>query len=166
MPLGVSSGCIIAPAKAAGPPASAMIRCEVRCRIASSPPGRRGGRNPLSLHIVPDGRKTAASKPSRSATRSHSAVTCGSSKRCSSPTSASAMALRMAEEGRVCVSEYRFTRAMKPVNLLQAVLRVLLELHERGARRAVRVHEPGVPRPRLTEPAVDVHAGELGLVAL
>ena len=66
-------------------------------------------RNAISLHIVPDGRKTAASIPSSDATREHSSVTCGSSKRCSSPTSASAMALRMAEDGRVCVSEYRLT---------------------------------------------------------
>ena len=63
MPFGVSSGCIIAPAKAAGPPASAMIGCDVRCRIASSPPGRMCSRNAISLHIVPDGRKTAASMP-------------------------------------------------------------------------------------------------------
>ena len=105
IPRGVSSGCIIAPANAAGPPASAMIGCDVRCRIASSPPGRMCSRNAISLHIVPLGRKTAASMPSSAATRAQSSVTCGSSKRCSSPTSASAMALRMAEVGRVCVSE-------------------------------------------------------------
>ena len=105
MPFGVSSGCIIAPANAAGPPASAMIGCESRCRIASSPPGRMCRRNAISLHIVPEGRKTADSMPKSAATRAHSSVTCGSSKRCSSPTSASAMAVRMAEDGRVCVSE-------------------------------------------------------------
>ena len=82
-----------------------MIGCDVRCRITSSPPGRMCSRNAISLHIVPLGRKTAASMPSSSATREQSSVTCGSSKRCSSPTSASAMAVRMAEVGRVCVSE-------------------------------------------------------------
>src|SRR3982751_417658 len=60
MPFGVSSGCIIAPANAAGPPASAMIGCEVRCRIASSPPGRMCRRNAISLHIVPEGGEDAA----------------------------------------------------------------------------------------------------------
>ena len=77
----------------------------MRCRYASSPPGRMCSRNPISLHIVPLGRKTAASNPSRLATRSHSALTVGSSKRCSSPTSASAIARRIAGVGRVCVSE-------------------------------------------------------------
>ena len=70
-------------------------------------------RNAISLHIVPEGRKTAASIQSSSATRSQSKVTCGSSKRCSSPTSASAMALRMAGDGRVCVSEYKLTKVFE-----------------------------------------------------
>src|SRR6478735_6050836 len=76
------------------------------------------------------------------------------------------MALRMAEVGRVCVSEYRLTRVKAPATLLQAALGVLLELPERGARRAVDVHQAGVPVARLTEPAVDVQARELRLVAL
>jgi hypothetical protein len=59
----------------------------------------------IALHIVPLGRKTAASWPSRSATRSHSAITVGSANDCSSPTSASAIARRMAGVGRVWVSE-------------------------------------------------------------
>ena len=62
-------------------------------------------RKPIALHIVPEGRKTAASKPSSSATRSHSALTVGSPKCCSSPTSASAIALRISGVGRVWVSE-------------------------------------------------------------
>ena len=105
MPHAPSTGHSTAPEIAAGPPASAMIGCEVRCSTTSSPPGPMWSRNAIALHIVPLGRKTAASWPSRSATRSHSAVTVGSSKRCSSPTSASAMARRMAGDGRVCVSE-------------------------------------------------------------
>ena len=59
----------------------------------------------IALHIVPLGRNTAASWPSSSATRSHSAMTVGSSCLCSSPTSASAIALRIAGVGRVWVSE-------------------------------------------------------------
>ena len=62
-------------------------------------------RNAISLHIVPLGRNTAASKPSSSATRAHSALTVGSSNYCSSPTSAAAIASRISAVGRVCVSE-------------------------------------------------------------
>ena len=62
-------------------------------------------RKAIALHIVPEGRKTAASKPSSSATRSQSRLTVGSPKCCSSPTSASAMTLRISGVGRVCVSE-------------------------------------------------------------
>jgi hypothetical protein len=89
----------------AGPPASAMIGCEVRCSTTSSPPGPMWSRNAIALHIVPLGRNTAASCPSRSATRSHSAITVGSSSFCSSPTSASAIARRISGVGRVWVSE-------------------------------------------------------------
>ena len=56
------------------------------------------------LHIVPVGRKRPASCPSISATRSHSRLTVGSVRCCSSPTSAVAMARRMASVGFVCVS--------------------------------------------------------------
>ena len=66
-------------------------------------------RNAISLHIVPEGRNTAASSPSSSATRAHSAFTVGSSNFCSSPTSASAIARRISGVGRVCVSEYKLT---------------------------------------------------------
>jgi hypothetical protein len=66
-------------------------------------------RKPIALHIVPEGRNTAAGLPSNSATRSHSALTVGSSPRCSSPTSAAAIAARIASTGRVWVSEYRLT---------------------------------------------------------
>ena len=59
----------------------------------------------ISLHIVPLGRKTAASWPSSAATRSSSAVVVGSWRSCSSPTSAAAMAARIAGVGWVWVSE-------------------------------------------------------------
>ena len=105
IPRGLSTGHSTAPEIAAGPPASAMIGCDVRFRITSSPPGPMWSRKAIALHIVPLGRKTAASWPSRSATRSHSALTVGSANDCSSPTSASAIARRMAAVGRVWVSE-------------------------------------------------------------
>ena len=69
-------------------------------------------RKAIALHIVPVGRKTAASMPRRSATRSQSALTVGSSNFCSSPTSASAIARRIAGTGRVWVSEERSTNAL------------------------------------------------------
>ena len=69
-------------------------------------PGRTCSRNAIALHIVPEGRNSAASLPSSSATRSCSAFTVGSSKRCSSPTSASAIARRIASVGpRLRVAE-------------------------------------------------------------
>jgi hypothetical protein len=56
------------------------------------------------LVIVPDGMKRAASLPSISAMRSCKAFTVGSSPKTSSPTSAAAMAARIAGVGRVTVS--------------------------------------------------------------
>ena len=89
-----------------GRPPRSWTGCDVRSRITSSPPGRTCSRNAIALHIVPEGRKSAASLPSSSATRSCSAFTVGSSKRCSSPTSASAIACRIAARGpRLRVAE-------------------------------------------------------------
>src|SRR5579875_1594483 len=62
------------------------------------------------LHMVPEGRNTAASLPISAAMRSHSALMVGSSPCCSSPTSASIIAAFMAGLGRVWVSEYRLIR--------------------------------------------------------
>ena len=98
----------MAPASAAGPPASDVMMCAVRSQITSSP-GRQCTSSAISLHMEPDGRKTPASLPSIAATRACSALTVGSSPRCSSPTSASAMAWRMAAVGRVTVSLLRST---------------------------------------------------------
>ena len=63
----------------------------------------------ISLHMVPEGRKTAAAFPRSSATISCRWVTVGSSPFCSSPTSASHMNRRMAGVGRVTVSLKRST---------------------------------------------------------
>src|SRR3954470_1290162 len=106
MPPSPSSGCIITPECAAAPPASAIIGCEKRSRITSSP-GRVCRRIAIWLHIVPLGRNSAASWPSSSATRSWRALTVGSSPRCSSATSAVAIARRMPSLGFVWVSERR-----------------------------------------------------------
>ena len=96
---------IIAPEIAAAPPASALIGWASRCRYISSPSGRMWRRTAIWLHIDPEGRKTAASLPSSSATSSQRAVTVGSVPRCSSPTSAFAIAWRISGLGRVWVSE-------------------------------------------------------------
>ena len=109
IPPSPSSVRIIAPASCAGPPASATTGCALLCRITSSPPGRTCRASAISLHIVPLGRNTAASCPSSCATRSSSKRVVGSAPRCSSPTSAAAIAARIPLLGRVCVSLYRFT---------------------------------------------------------
>ncbi len=96
---------IISAAFWAGPPASAMIGCALRSSSISSPPGRACSRKAIWLHIVPLGMKTAAWWPSSSATRSSSLRVVGSWPRCSSATSAEAIAARIASVGRVCVSE-------------------------------------------------------------
>ena len=70
-------------------------------------PGRVWAPMATRLHMVPVGRKIARSLPSSSAMRSWSRFTVGSARRCSSPTSAAAMAARIASVGRVWVSENR-----------------------------------------------------------
>ncbi len=75
-----------------------------RSQITSSP-GRVWTRSAISLHMVPEGRNTAASLPSSAATRSHSASVVGSSSFCSSPTTARRTDSRMANVGLVFVSE-------------------------------------------------------------
>ncbi len=105
LPPSPSSGITIAPLIAAAPPTSALIGWASRCRYISSPSGRMWRRTAIWLHIEPEGRKTAASLPSSSATSSQSALTVGSRPRCSSPTSAFAIAWRIASSGRVWVSE-------------------------------------------------------------
>jgi len=93
-----------APAFAHGPPCSLVTICAVSCAMISSP-GRQCTRIAIWLHIVPDGRNTAASLPRSAAIRSVSAHTVGSSPCCSSPTSAAIIAAFMAADGFVCVSE-------------------------------------------------------------
>src|SRR4051812_44431742 len=126
-------------------------------------------RKPMALHIVPEGRNTAASKPRSSATRSQSRFTVGSPKCCSSPTSASAIARRISGVGRVWVSEKRLTRGIAGGTLARALrqpqrdlarqaLDALAELREPGARAAGGAHQARVEArgALLAEPAVDV----------
>src|SRR4051794_38057596 len=64
------------------------------------------------LDCVPDGKKSPACMPKRSAQTSWSLLTVGSSPNTSSPTAASAMALRMPGEGWVTVSLRKSTGLM------------------------------------------------------
>src|SRR5260370_42106493 len=80
------------------------------CALASHTtrcPARVNACIAIWLHIVPVGRKAAAALPVSSAARSCSRLTVGSSPYQSSPTSASAMARRMACDGLLTVSERR-----------------------------------------------------------
>src|SRR6516164_5051434 len=73
----------------------------------TSSPGRHWTPMAIWLPWVPEGTKSAAPSPSRSAIRSSSARMVGSSPYTSSPTSASAIARRIPGVGRVTVSERR-----------------------------------------------------------
>ena len=88
-----------------GPPASAMIGCERTVQDRLVPAGADVQPEGDLVAHRPGGQEHRRLHPSSAATRAHSSVTVGSSKRCSSPTSASAIALRMAGVGRVWVSE-------------------------------------------------------------
>src|SRR5712692_4448099 len=111
------------PESSPGPPLSKWIRCEVRSASTSSP-GRVCTLTAISLHMVPEGRKTAASLPRRSATISWSRFTVGSSPFCSSPTSASHMKRRMSGVGLVRVSLKR-SITMEPPLVLSSVSHAL-----------------------------------------
>src|SRR5689334_16165021 len=71
---------------------------------SSSSPGWVWALMPIWFDMVPDGTNKAASLPRTAATRSSSRRAVGSSLKTSSPTSAAAMAARMAGVGRVTVS--------------------------------------------------------------
>src|SRR5882672_2849165 len=94
------------PALAAPAPDSCQTMC-VSWPSTTSSPGRVRILSAIWFAIVPLGRKTAASLPSKSAMLCCKRLTEGSSPYWSSPTSASAMARRMPGEGLVTVSERR-----------------------------------------------------------
>jgi hypothetical protein len=101
---GESIGSIVTPLKTAGPPNSDREMWAMRSTRTASP-GWVCVRIATALHIAPLGRKTPASFPSNSATIAWSRLVVGSSRRCSSATSASAMARRIPGDGLVRVSE-------------------------------------------------------------
>gem|GEM_PF-5520374 len=109
MPRSPASGRSRARLITAGPPASEVRGWAVWSRMISSP-APQWTANAISLHIVPEGRKTAVSWPSRPATISWRRLVVGSSNFCSSPTSASTIAWRIAGDGLVRVSLKRSTR--------------------------------------------------------
>ena len=94
---------VVMPENAAAAPSSARTTC-ASVSQSSSCPGSTSSRTPSWLAIDPVGVNSAASWPSSSATRRSSSVTVGSSPKTSSPTSAAAIAARMAGVGRVTVS--------------------------------------------------------------
>src|SRR3954453_10496490 len=75
----------------------------------------------ISFAIVAVGTYTAASWPSSAAVRRSSSVTVGSSNHCSSPTSARAIASRIAADGRVIVSDRRSIISLRLHRLLTFV---------------------------------------------
>ena len=97
---------ICTPALAAAPPASCQAACD-STEVTTSSPGRVKVRKATWLAMVPLGNHSAASLPSMSATRACRRLVLGSSPYWSSPTSAAAIAARMAGVGRVTVSERR-----------------------------------------------------------
>jgi hypothetical protein len=80
----------------------------------TSSPGRQWSRSAIWLAIVPLVTNSAASFPSNSAARASRARAVGSSPQTSSPTSADAIACRIAGVGRVNVSERSSTAVTTP----------------------------------------------------
>ena len=119
----MSSSTVNRPVVAAGPisvswtplvAAAAPVSCQrtwASRGTRTSSPGRVNVRIATWLAIVPVGNHSAASWPSIAATRSWSRLIEGSSPNWSSPTSARAIASRIAGVGRVTVSERRSMRS-------------------------------------------------------
>src|SRR6266850_516636 len=129
------------------------------------------------LDCVPEGKKSASSKPKISAARACSRFTVGSSPKTSSPSSASSIARRMAGVGRVTVSERRSTM---PVTLgyyltftchrREAHVRLPHPRPRRGARRDKRYgtaisHEEHHHARALRRGRADRHGGARGRAA-
>ena len=97
---------MMSPEWIAGPPHSYTRMC-VRSSARSTEPGFVCARSADWFAIVAVGKKSAASCPSSSAIRRCSSFVVGSSRYCSSPTSAAAIAARIPAVGFVSVSERR-----------------------------------------------------------
>src|SRR5688572_11687654 len=98
------------PASAAAVITSTLVTCRPAAAATRCPGPVKCSRSPIWFAIVPVGTNAPASLPTTSAQRSWSRFTVGSSSYQSSPTSASAIARRIASEGFVTVSERRSTR--------------------------------------------------------
>ena len=96
----------------AGPPSSEMKTWQFSSPSSSSP-SSVCRRIAIWFAIVAVGRNTASSWPRRRAARSSSSFTVGSSRFCSSPTAAAAIAARIPGVGRVAVSERRSIMARR-----------------------------------------------------
>src|SRR5581483_2044333 len=108
------------PELAAAAPDSCQTMCASWPTITSSP-GRVSTLRPIWFAIVPLGTKSAAGLPSSAAIRSSRRLTLGSSPYWSSPTGASAIALRIAGDGKVTVSERRSMRSIGAPPLFDAL---------------------------------------------
>src|SRR3954471_23093437 len=104
----------------AAPPSSCTMMCAVSSTTSSVPRSPRIA-SAIWLPIVAVGRETASSCPSSSAPRRSSSSTVGSSRSCSSPTSAFAIASRMAGDGFVTVSERRSTTSANLTAMIRCV---------------------------------------------
>ena len=116
MPRSVAMVSTCTPDASAAPPDSARTTCASASAMTTSP-GCVCTFTATRLHMVPLGNQSAASLPSSAATRSCSRFTVGSWPSCSSPTSAAAIAARIAAVGRVPVSLNSDTTSfgMRPV---------------------------------------------------
>src|SRR5574342_925678 len=128
--------------------------CESRSRMTSWP-ARVWASTETRLPWVPDETKSAASLPVRRAATSSSRRTVGSSSHTSSPTSARAIASRIAWVGRVSVSERRSTTSCMD-RLPRGGLEAL-----RGALAPIGV---GVLLGHLAEHALGILGPAVGLV--
>src|SRR5262245_6169970 len=90
----------------ARPPVSELRMWQRASQMIASP-GRVCRRQAMALAMVAEGRKMLAALPSNAATCTCKALVVGSSPRCSSPTTAWAIACRMPGVGWVTVSLYR-----------------------------------------------------------
>ena len=101
-------------------PAPSLLNVWMAAGPMISPPRGTWAMSPTRLPIVPLATSSPASAPSSSADRSSSALTVGSSPKTSSPTSASAIARRMAGEGSVTVSDRRSIMPSRLVLVVEA----------------------------------------------
>src|ERR671911_553421 len=144
------------PARAAAVITSTLVTWRPAAAATRCPGPEKCRRRPIWFAIVPVGTKAPASLPRASAHRSCRRFTVGSSSYQSSPTSASAIARRIASDGFVTVSERRSTRKELMAAESTAVPFVAASVEEH--RLAVDVADL---RPILVRVVQGVHVGPL-----